>query len=239
MELLMRTRNAGLLALALLTTACSWRDTSFTLVFRDAAGLKPGQFLVLQGVRVGEVGGVNLAGGQAQVEARVYRKYRETVCAESSFLIEKPGGLLDMSGEKQVSIAARFGSACTPILDRAIIQGDNSLLGAIAESARQLASAAWTKVGELAQTVATEFEKTQGGREIADQIRAFGQNGTGGPSAVAELEALGKRAEALRDRLKGEGRAAEAEELWQHFNSWYAETRKLLDTEVTSGSQRK
>lgn len=108
-----RPRVHGLVALALLAgllTACSAvrRELNFTVVFRDAKNLCPGQFLVLRGVRVGEVSAVDLAeGDQVPVAVRAYKEFRETLCAEPALAIEKPGGAFDISGERQVTVARR------------------------------------------------------------------------------------------------------------------------------------
>ncbi len=162
---MLKRRMQALAVAVIASTACGWGDLPFTLVFRDAGGLRPGHLLVLQGVPVGQVESVDLSGGEARVEARLYRKYRETVCSESSFMIERPGGILDITGERQIGIARRLASACTPVSAHAIIRGDNSLLGAIAESASQLAAAAWAKLRDLARAAAAGVGES--GREAS------------------------------------------------------------------------
>jgi hypothetical protein len=226
-ELLMRISKAGILALTLLTAACSWRDTTFTLVFHDADGLRQGQFLVLKGVRVGEVAATELANGQAQVEARVYRKYVNAVCAESGFLIEKPGGFMDSSGDRQITVTPGA-ERCTPIKAGAILQGQDSVLETAATTARDLAVTAWVKAKELADAAATELSKTPLFKDLGAAMRDFGQGAAPPGNAEDQLEAIRKRAKALRDELEKTGRSTEARALWDRFEQWYGEARRAL-----------
>jgi len=226
-----RLRVDGLVALAVLAgllTACPPRERNFTIVFRDAKNLRPGQFLVLKGVRVGEVTAVDLAAGdQVKVSVRAYKEFRETLCAESAFTIEKPGGMLDISGERQVTVSRRD-SSCTPIRPAAVLKGDDSWLDAATEAARGLAAGAWTRARELAEKGAKEFERTPAGRDLGRAMRGFGPGQGAADDPASRLEAIRRQAVAQREQLEREGRSAEAKAVWDRFEAWYTEARKTL-----------
>lgn len=228
-----KLRVQGLLAVVfplVLLAACSVvrRELNFNLVFQDVRNLRPGQFLVLKGVRVGEVTTVDLAdGAQVRVGVRVYRQFRETLCEEWAFTIEKPGGALDISGERQVTVSRRA-DRCTQIKPGAELKGQDSWLDAAVDAARAMAAGAWTKARALADKATTEFAETPAGRDLAKAMREFGGSEPLADTAAARLEAIRKQAEAQRAELERAGRAPEAMAVWERFEAWYEEAKKTL-----------
>lgn len=133
---------AGLVALAVLIIGGvsllgkHQSELHFTLVFKDAKQLRPGQFLVYRGTRIGKVQTVDLdPTGTIRVQIQVTSKYRNLVHQEATFVIEKPA-IADISGEHQVTMSDS-GSKRTPIVEGSVLQGSEGWLSDLAEKARE------------------------------------------------------------------------------------------------------
>ncbi len=229
----MKLKVSAVLAVTVVAAACSWGDTPFTIVFKNADGLKSGQPLLLKGVRVGEVTSVELSGAQTQIEARVHRKYLNAVCAESSFVIAKPGGLFDASGERQIVVTAPE-ATCTAIKAGAVIRGQDSGLEAAAVAAREMALAGLARAKQMAEAAATQFSRSPVFTELGTAMREFSKE-LGSAETTARLEALKKRAEELKAELEKAGQSAEAQALWKRFEEWYREAEASIGRSGASG----
>jgi hypothetical protein len=119
--------------------ACQFRgqsgDLHFTLIFKDAKQLRPGQFLVYKGMRIGKVQNVDLdPSGSVRVQIQVSSKYRDLVHQEAAFVIEKPT-IADISGEHQVTMSDSV-SKGTPIVEGSVLQGSEGWLSDLAGNAK-------------------------------------------------------------------------------------------------------
>ena len=128
---------------------CGNRDAlDFTLTFKDAKNLQPGQFLVYKGIRVGEVKAVELdAGGGVKVNVEVDHEHRAVVYREASFTIEKPNGLTDLSGERQITMEDS-GSSRTPVLQGDVLKGSEGLLDRITGTVKDVTTSAVDVIGK-------------------------------------------------------------------------------------------
>lgn len=109
----------------------------FTVTFKDARQLRPGQFVVYKGVRVGEVKSVELnKAGLIEVNLLIDSAHRTQICREATFRIEKPS-LLDLSGEHQVTASDGDGH-CTEISRNAVLQGSEGLFDDAISKGKQL-----------------------------------------------------------------------------------------------------
>jgi hypothetical protein len=110
---------------------------AFTLTFKDAKQLRPGQFVIYKGVRVGEVKNVQLNNaGMIEVAVVLDSDHRMQVCAESTFRIEKPS-LLDLSGEHQVTVSDNE-ATCTPIVRGSVLQGSEGMFDDLVKRGKAL-----------------------------------------------------------------------------------------------------
>lgn len=121
--------GVGLLSWTMFTR---YRDLEFTIRFDDAKQLKPGQPIVYQGVRIGEVADVTLDGAQVSVAVSINSEYSSRVYQEAIFEIEAPSVI---SAERQVTVHDRSGSR-TPILQGSIVQGTEGFFIDVLKKAR-------------------------------------------------------------------------------------------------------
>lgn len=125
----MSRRTASLLVLTMLASMLLLMhcrrgpaDLNFTLTFKKANGLRPGQFLTYKGVRIGEVTSVDIdATGVVAVGVLVEAKYRAQVCKEATFKIEKLS-MINPTGEHQVTMSVSS-TTLTPVENGMIIAG--------------------------------------------------------------------------------------------------------------------
>ena len=109
----------------------------FTLMFKDAKQLRPGQFVVYNGVRIGEVKSVDLEGPEdVRVRVEIEAKHAKVVYQEASFKIEQPK-IIDVSGEMQVTVSDS-GSTHTPITQDAVIRGQEGFFDELLKRGKQL-----------------------------------------------------------------------------------------------------
>ncbi len=102
------------------------RSFDFTLVFEDAKNLHEGQFVVYNGVRIGNVTDVRLGDDRKiAVTVAIDPEHRDKVYSEAIFVIESPT-LLNVSGEKQVTMKD-IGTARTKIDAASIVRGTNGM----------------------------------------------------------------------------------------------------------------
>lgn len=194
------------------------KDLEFTVTFKDAKGLEPGQFLTYKGIRIGEVKDVALDPSmRIKTNVRVSHEYRTAVYREARFNIEKSGGVTDLSGEKQITMEDQEGPR-TAIQPGDVIEGSEGWWNEVWEAAKRLG----TKVEEFVKGLsdsprAQEFlDSLQAysrdvGRATEEQYRTFKEK---------RLPALKEKAEGLRDELEHSGKAEQAREFWRRFTDW-------------------
>jgi len=223
-----------LLALALVSVvlSCSGGEgpLEFTVTFEDAQGLQPGQFVVYNGIRVGEVREVDLdASGRVVVLVRAYDKYRDALYREAEFVIEKPGGMIDVSGERQITVNDRSRPR-TPIENGDVIEGtdgwvDSALgrLGDLVQGAGEYGRAVWDKARAYATSPQAQ-ELYRSLEDAAARAREVGVEGyrTFMEETYPELEA---KALAFKNWLVEQGRLEEAKQFWNDFVEW---SKRLL-----------
>lgn len=132
----MRTSRIPLLLALALLAACA-RDLPFTLLFKDARGLKAGDPLVYRGMTIGEVESVQLDGVQVRVAVKVKSDHRNTVYREAQYVIENRNGLLDTSGLKQVTMKDS-GTARSAVQKADVLQGTDALADIVRDKLREL-----------------------------------------------------------------------------------------------------
>jgi ABC-type transporter Mla subunit MlaD len=122
-------------------------ELHFIVTFKDAKGLRPGQFLVYKGVRIGEVSAVDLDGAGVNVNLTVGETYRAQVYKEATFTIEKLT-IINPTGEHQV-VMADSGKVRTPVEEGTTIVGSEGWLSSVTESLKDAASSAARAAGQM------------------------------------------------------------------------------------------
>lgn len=111
----------------------------FTLLFDDAKTLHPGQFVIYNGVRIGEVTSVELGDDRkVAVAVSIQPEHRAKVYQEAVFVIERPS-FTDISGERQITMKDTSG-AHTTIQQGAMINGSNTLWDEMTKRAKGILS---------------------------------------------------------------------------------------------------
>jgi hypothetical protein len=228
---------AGLATLLLALAACSPKPAplDFTLTFKDAAGLGPGQNVSYRGIAIGKVRTIALEpNGPVRVEVRIEPRYTNVVYREASFRIEKPGGVTDLSGERQVTVRDQ-GGARTPIRNGEIVAGSDGVLsdwggkiGELGRKAHRTEDELLAKLRELGSRLAASPQaqrSVEAARRLAEWIASEGAAKAGqlGREARDRIEA---QAKALKEQLEQDGRIEDAKRFWTDFTRWLTNTTK-------------
>ncbi len=217
--------------IAMLTfSSCSKSNEplNFTLTYKDASNLGVGQFVVYRGIQIGEVTGVDLHNDNlVYVGVKIYPTYKKDVYKEAEFEIEKPGGILDLSGERQITMTDE-GSTRTPIRDGDIVQGYNGFWDNLASKASSIGKAAVDWAGNLSQQVLKsigDFAQSQQAKDLLASLQTFAdsakslteqQYDTFKANNLPKLEEQGKK---LKDQLERSGQSERAKKFWDKFSS--------------------
>lgn len=195
----------------------------FTITWGDADGLAPGQLLVYNGVRIGEVRSVELGdAGRVEVGVRIDPEHRHRVYREAEYLIEKPGGLTDISGERRITMKDRSSETKTPVDPGDIVEGTGGWVDRIGHWIG--ARGAWLReAGEELWTTASEWKESPEGQRLLSSLEAFADDA--GEWTADQWEefredgypAMEKRVKDLMHHLEEKGRSEEAQELWESF----------------------
>jgi uncharacterized protein YoxC len=208
---------------------------NFVVTFDDASGVQSGQFVVYKGLRIGEVKAVTLdPGGQVRVDVQVQPEYVGSVYREAEFIVEKPGGMLDVSGERQVTMNDR-GTVRTAMNEGDIVQGVNGQMEQLLGRASDLADKAWTAAAAATDRTIKYIEEISTSPE-AQQLKESMKQFADDASSMAEeqyeefrtkqLPAIRKKAEELKDELERSGKIEEARRLWDKYTSWEKEAEQ-------------
>jgi MlaD protein len=96
-------------AVVIMTSALYWfnayaEDMEISIIFDRISGIGPGSKLVLGGVPVGEVKGADITdGGNINVEAKIYKEYKDRVNSSSVFIIES-ADTTEEPDKKQITV---------------------------------------------------------------------------------------------------------------------------------------
>jgi len=131
-----KTFAVGLIVLSFVILQCGGgeeydppAELNVVLTFKDANGLRPGQFLVYKGVRVGEVTAVDLDGSLVKVHVEVGEKHRDQISKEATSTIEKLT-FINPTGEHQL-VMSDVGGVRTPVEEGTVIVGSEGLISTI------------------------------------------------------------------------------------------------------------
>jgi hypothetical protein len=209
------------------------KPLSFTVTFSDAKNLQQGQFLVYKGIRIGEVISVGLdEGGAVRVDVTVDDKYRTTVYQEAEFSIEKPSGVVDLSGERQLTMNDRSGVR-TPLKGGEIIVGSEGGLDHWINKIKDAGTDIWEAVKGFSSNVGDLFGKSDSSSEGQEFLKALSEYAGRAKDMSKDqfeefsqrtLPDLEKKAEGVRERLEKEGKKEQAQQFWEDFNRWAVNT---------------
>lgn len=139
-------------------------ELRFVLTFKDANGLRPGQFVIYKGVRIGEVTAVDLHDSLVKVNIVVNEKYRDQIYQEAKFTIEKLS-TINPTGEHQVLMSDR-GKVRTPVMEGSVLVGTEGWVGQVAGSLKDAVTSAADAAARM----------TGGGTATATQTAAAPSN---------------------------------------------------------------
>lgn len=111
------------------------RSLAFTVVFDNAKGLRPGQFVIYNGVRIGEVVSVDLGtDNKVHVAVTIDPNHEQTVYREAIFKIESPR-IINVNGEMQLTMSDGNGGH-SPIQRGDVLVGTNGFLDELMKRGR-------------------------------------------------------------------------------------------------------
>lgn len=208
---------------------------NFVVTFEDAGNLQAGQFVVYKGLRIGEVKSVTLdPGATVRVDVQIQSEYAASMYQEAEFIVEKPGGMLDVSGERQVTMNDR-GNARTALKDGDIVQGVNGRMEQLLGRASDLADKAWSAAAAVTDRTVKYIEEISASPE-AQQLKESMKQFADDASSMAkeqyeefrtkQLPSIRKKAEELRDELERSGKMDEARRLWDKYTYWEKEAEQ-------------
>ena len=115
-------------------------ELHLVLTFKDANGLRPGQFVIYKGVRIGEVTAVDLQDSLVRVNIVVNEKYRDQIYQEATFTIEKLSAI-NPTGEHQVLMSDK-GNVRTPVMEGSVLVGTEGWFAQVAGALKDAATSA-------------------------------------------------------------------------------------------------
>jgi hypothetical protein len=225
-------RSLLVVGLLLAAGACgSGNDTlTFTIVFDEAQNLKTGQAVTYKDIKIGDVTSVDLgSSGNVKVKVSIQPKYRDQIYKEAWFSVEKPGGMLDLSGERVVAVDDRNVAEKTPIEDGAIIDGYDGWTDQLPERLDRLGDLTTEAASSLRGTLNDAMESYRNSPEaqaFVESMKDFA--GKAGSMAQEEFQNFARdqmpkieeKARSLREKLEEEGKSEKAKEFWDRFKKW-------------------
>ena len=213
----------------------------FTVTFKNAKSVAPGQFLVYNGVRIGEVREVKLGDtGRVHVRILVDPEHEKRVYREAEFVVEKPAGWMDLSGEKQLTMNDRSAGTKTPMAPGDIVAGTDGMWDRASNKAEDLGH--WVKGSSVELLAKAEaWMDSPEGEAFRTQITDFGEAAQNlGRSQWTKFKgehypSLREKATALRKKLEEAGRSKEAQRMWEQFEEF---SRQLPGQQQTQAEQK-
>jgi ABC-type transporter Mla subunit MlaD len=210
----------------------------FTVTFKNAKSVAPGQFLVYNGVRIGEVREVKLGDtGRVHVRILVDPEHERRVYREAEFVVEKPAGWTDLSGEKQLTMNDRNAGTKTPMGPGDIVVGTDGMWDRASNKAEEIGHWAKKSTSELLAKAEGWMDSPEG-QAFQAQLRDFGGVAQDlGKSQWTKLRdehypSLKEKATALKRKLEETGRSEEAQRMWQQFEEFSRQLPGQPQTEV-------
>lgn len=228
-KLFQRLAVVLILASTLAAVSCVKKRLEFALIFKDANGLRTGQFVTYKGVRIGEITGVTLdPEKRVRVGLRIEPDHSKTVYREAKFTIEKTSGTVDVTGERRVQMSDR-GDSRSPIQPGEVLQGSDGVMSDLRDGVGKLSQTISSAVSDLKigiDEMAHEISSSPKSKEFigasrdfvdelgrlsADQAREFRER---------KLPELRKKALKIKEEMEKNGKKADAKAFWDSFAKW-------------------
>jgi hypothetical protein len=207
-----------------LLPGCGSQKLHFTLVFQDAKGLRSGQLVVKDGHRIGTVTKVQtVSDKEARVEVEISSdpKNKIALFREDRYSIDAPGGALDFSGKRQVTITNSHSSQRIPVEPGDVISGEEGMLANLKRSA-QAGFERLKKAGGEAVKSLKEFASSEDGKQFREDLTRYVEGASSKTRAeLKELETkLRRSAEAWKETLVKKGQSDQAKAFHDRFQAW-------------------
>lgn len=218
--------------LMLAVAACSGGNDAltFTIVFDEAQNLKTGQAVTYKDIKIGEVTSVDLgSSGNVKVKVSIPSKYRDQIYKEAWFSVEKPGGMLDLSGERVVAVEDRNVLEKTPIENDDVIDGYDGWTDQLPERLDQFGDLTEEATSSIEQTLNDALESYRNSpeaqalvEEMEDLARQAGSMAKEEFQDFArdQMPKIEEKARSLRKKLEQDGRSKKAKEFWDRYQEW-------------------
>jgi hypothetical protein len=213
---------------------------TFTIVFDEAQNLKTGQAVTYKDIRIGKVTSVDLgSSGNVKVKVSIQPKYRDQIYKEAWFSVEKPGGMLDLSGERVVAVEDRNVAKKTPIKKGDIIEGYDGWGDQLPERLSQLEGMTKEAISSIESTLGKVVEHYRDSLEAQAFVKSMEDLASKAGSmardefqnfAQDKLPMIEKKARALREQLRQNGQDEEAKKFWKRFVRWRDSLRGSTST---------
>jgi ABC-type transporter Mla subunit MlaD len=122
-------------------------ELRFTLTFKDAQDLRPGQFVLYRGGRIGKVDAVDVDASGVKVNVTIDEAHRALVYKEANFTIEKLS-MINPTGEHKVVMTDR-GDVKTPVEEGTVIAGSEGWVTTVTDSVKDAANSAANAAAQL------------------------------------------------------------------------------------------
>ncbi len=232
----------AVLVIAAIVLAHQVRSLSYTIVFKDARGLQPGDKVQLNGVDVGAVRSVDLVSSQppvVEVQVRIAPNHAEKVRADSTAAIESVS-IPNVSAQKTVAIYNPPDSTAPAMESGARVEGLDDILDLQVWKLRHRLGGATEAIREGADSVSQTLRQRGGPaiesmrlrsaewlenlRESADEARQR----LNSPEARELFSQIRERLEAFIIYMREQGPAA-IEELTEQWQSVKNELAPMID----------
>ena len=216
--------------IALIVSSCGKSNDSltFNISFKNSNNLNKGQFVVYKGIRIGEVTDIALKDdGQVYVTVKIAPEFKEKTYKEAEFIIEKPGGFLDMSGEKQITMTDHEGTH-TSLKEGDVVRGYDGLLDHLIGKAADFGKAAYTWAGNMSQYVIQsigEFAQSPEAKNFVAALKNYGEKAKTlseeqyDKFKQDELPKLLEDGRKLKEQMEKEGQTEKAQKFWDELTS--------------------
>lgn len=224
------------------------RPLRFKVTFHDSQGLSAGQPVICLGQKVGTVEQVTLAPPDCvQVSVVVEPAFKKMAFHESVYEIAKPGGMLDRSDQRTLTITNPV-FAQIPVKSGEVLEGKDSWLNIAGRKAKDIVDnlpeyAAHTckAAAEFKDRLTSQWHDFANSPEGQDFLGALDNAAQRAAKLTADsivefrrdiLPVLREKAACMCMKLEAAGRTKEAHEFWDQFQ------HELLDWQGARISQK-
>lgn len=226
----MRTRgwaSVAACALAVAIAGCGGckkqKPLEFTVTFKDAKGIAPGQSVRRSGVDIGTVQEVKLTEtGIVAVRVSIAPGHEQHVYREAEYIIEKRGGVIEPTGEKQIVVNDRTVEQKTPVQPGDVLEGTEGLAGKVKNRLVDWGKWAGKQTGELVEGI-KGWASSPEGQRFQESLKQFAEQAKDMTAErwerfkAEDYPKLRKQASELREKLERDGNSKEARELKEAF----------------------